>query len=243
MSKYSNRRLETNHSDVYTPTPPTNLPKVIVTGTGRAGTHFAASFLFHNGLPCGHEELFGPYGPYPGWKGYEADSGWMAVPFIKDEWCASVPVIHVVRHPYKVIKSYIELGFFEEKPKGHEKILSWPLLPDIATQTSRVRRAAYFWLGWNRLLLESVGCRKYMVFLTGKQNHREMLDFLGISSNVDHIKSHEKWVNYRDDIKKKVGVKFTENIHEELKQWDHRDEFYEMAQTLGYESSDPDYKL
>ena len=63
--------------------------RVVVTGTGRSGTGFAARWLTSAGIPCGHEAFFSHRGydkalvrldlKYPE---LAAESSWMAAPYL-----------------------------------------------------------------------------------------------------------------------------------------------------------------
>lgn len=102
--------------------------KVIVTGTGRCGTLFAAKMLTEMGWPCGHEAIFGPDGiekarrvlkgleepenspiskagdTLPEGEDILGDSSYMAAPFLKE---FDSTVVHLVRSPAKVVASLI----------------------------------------------------------------------------------------------------------------------------------------
>jgi len=87
----------------------------LVTGTGRCGTGYAAELLTSAGIPCGHEDVYTPWGIFPQ-PGLDADSSWLAVPHLE---AFQGRVVHLVRHPVEVVRSFISIGFFREH-------LTWP---------------------------------------------------------------------------------------------------------------------
>lgn len=113
------------------------LPKFIVTGTGRCGTVYMARLLTSLGIPCGHESLFyvTQNEPLRVWERFENNTrsislasshdllldkkidAWVDIPsivadssYIAAPFLSRMPevkVIHVVRNPMDVINSYV----------------------------------------------------------------------------------------------------------------------------------------
>lgn len=74
----------------------------LITGNAHSGTGWASELFTRLGFPCGHEQWFNT-------DSHEllgSDSSWLAVPFL-DELPVGTPIIHLVRHPVKVLKSYL----------------------------------------------------------------------------------------------------------------------------------------
>lgn len=94
-------------------------PRFVIIGTGRSGTTFTADYLSKADVPVSHEAYFTFEGPKlrTTLRDYrtQGDSSWCAVPFLPDP---DIIAIHQVRHPYKVIGSFYNTGFFD--PKHHE---------------------------------------------------------------------------------------------------------------------------
>lgn len=91
-------------------------PRFAIIGTGRSGTTFSSAHLTNAGVPVSHERYYTYDGPrlrhpYRNWHAV-GDSSWCAVPFLPDP---DVVAIHQVRHPYEVIKSFYNIGFFDER--------------------------------------------------------------------------------------------------------------------------------
>jgi len=74
---------------------------LIITGTGRSGTSYVSAVLSLAGCPCGHETMFTQFYPDNECPPLPAEASWLAVPFIKPE----DKVVHLIRHPLKVIAS------------------------------------------------------------------------------------------------------------------------------------------
>ncbi len=95
-------------------------PETIIIGTGRCGTTHIGAVLSAAGYPCSHERYFTHSGPVL--RHYErshlarADASWFAVPYLPDP---AFKVIHIVRHPFKVIRSFYNIGFFDEEFARH----------------------------------------------------------------------------------------------------------------------------
>lgn len=86
-----------------------DLPRFVVTGSGRCGTSWISRALTQAGVACGHEQVFNAdtFGVWP--DDLRADSSWMAATGMD---VVDVPVVALVRHPLLVVKSFVEIGFF-----------------------------------------------------------------------------------------------------------------------------------
>jgi hypothetical protein len=91
------------------------VPPFLVTGAPRSGTTYTADVLANLGYWCRHEKFFNPWHT-PDRSTYGADGradvSWLAVPFL-DELPAGTLVVHQVRHPLRVISSFIGVRFFD----------------------------------------------------------------------------------------------------------------------------------
>jgi len=84
--------------------------KAIVTGTGRSGTGYMSKVLCESGFACGHEQVFTHRGVEPNEHGLDADSSWMAVPYLSHY--PRTPIVLVHRDPVAVISSFKGIDFF-----------------------------------------------------------------------------------------------------------------------------------
>ncbi len=143
----------------------TNLEYLVV-GTGRSGTLYAAKLLTALGFPCGHERIFNgsDLSELPRLMDRDSDnsacgkhfglefagrpvaeSSYMAVPFLDHESLKDCRIIHVVRDPLKVIRSFLNnLLFFREARANfrhaqeqflYEHLPHLELLPDRVTRS------------------------------------------------------------------------------------------------------------
>jgi len=126
--------------------------KLLVTGTGRCGTGFMAALLNELGLKAGHEAVFSPLAKVPlAWEDYDADCSWLAVPFGPfGEFCH---VMELRRHPWKIIRSLVGIGFFRDGTERHEPYLSYALAHVRANGLrAHENRAAAWVLEWVKLV-------------------------------------------------------------------------------------------
>jgi hypothetical protein len=164
--------------------------KFIVTGTGRCGTVFMAKWLTSVGLPCGHESIFnyesqemilarlsGQEPPVmsdvgertddglfvPDLEKLVADSSYMVVPYLDLPEVKSLPIVHLVRHPLRVISSFVlDLHYFQELEDNVFNTHNWEQwiyehCPDVKTVTNPIERAVVYYIRWNRAIEQ---CRK-----------------------------------------------------------------------------------
>lgn len=89
--------------------------KLIVTGTGKSGTHYLQAYFNALGLNMGHEQVFTVYGVMP-WNDFDG-----AVSFVAAGEAGYIDetdyVIHATRNPLKVLRTWLsdyhdEGGFF-----------------------------------------------------------------------------------------------------------------------------------
>lgn len=122
--------------------------KLVVTGTGRSGTGWAAAVLNSAGIFTGHERVFTPKTTKPysyiDWYGYNADCSWLAV--------ARLPLMNVkaaliVRNPLDVVASMTHIGFGSGMhDNDHADVAR--TITDI--HTFDLDGCLRFWLAWNQ---------------------------------------------------------------------------------------------
>lgn len=101
-----------------------------------------------------HELRFTPDKPVPEME--ELKSGiyhphsevsWMAAPYVPEMLPAGVPLLHVVRHPLRVIASLCALGFWTTEHKAYREFAT-SKVPKCAELTP-IAASAALWLEWN----------------------------------------------------------------------------------------------
>ncbi len=135
---------------------------LLITGTGRCGTGYLSQVLTSVGVKCSHEGMFQPDPPEVtvekirirlenGWWGWEAESSWLAAPFLGRPELKDITVVHLVRDPKKVIDSQMRIHAFWD---SDNKFRKWQLLwvPEITTLLSPFEQAAHFYVRWNRMI-------------------------------------------------------------------------------------------
>jgi hypothetical protein len=199
----------------------TNLEYLVV-GTGRSGTLYAAKLLTAVGIPCGHERIFNggdisnvshvieqggdnsACGMHFGLE-FEgrpiAESSYMAVPFLDHETLKDSTIIHVVRDPLKVIRSFLNnlLFFREDRPKfrhAQEQFL-YDHLPHLEFLPDPVSRACFYYLRWNQIIEESIGDRNRLLYPI-ENGPETVLKFLGLTTGQvnlpdDSCNAYAKW--------------------------------------------------
>jgi hypothetical protein len=176
---------------------------LVVTGTGRCGTKFMSKVLGSVGVNCTHQQIFRPSRGGPGspevlpsltelctvedvrrrvatqkggcW-GWEAESSWLAPPFLGIPEMEDVTVVHLVRHPKRTIDSLVKVEVFEARDRyGLYYDFAYEHVPEMRGQGTPKRRAAAFWVQWNRMVEPHAD-----VTWRVEQDPRGLLDLLGI---------------------------------------------------------------
>jgi hypothetical protein len=129
------------------------LERFVITGSGRCGTTWISRALTRAGIPCGHEAVFNPWSPE--WPDYlQAESSWVAACELGRLDSLGVPVALLVRHPLAVVKSMVEIGFFDwdlETNEYHQPLrTAFPEVYDWATPQDRALAA---WVALNSAAL------------------------------------------------------------------------------------------
>jgi hypothetical protein len=99
--------------------------KYIAAGCGHCGTGYVARLLTSAGIVCGHEHVFdvnthkrptdriddeAPLGPAPWgfpWEQVQAESSWLACFHLNHPCVAEATIIHIVRNPLLVLRSWL----------------------------------------------------------------------------------------------------------------------------------------
>ncbi len=196
--------------------------KYIVTGTGRCGTVYMAKLLSSIGIPCTHEGIFQQDGLVAAQKRMQeplevskiakmtrewltdeevvAESSYMAAPFL-DQLDATI--IHVVRHPMKVINSFVAgLEYFNdwclEKPDFAEyHRFIYNEIHELYQDMSSLERCIIYWTKWNQLITQKSKNKRYFLYRI-EQSPIKLFDFLGIKPK-DYYKNTK--------VNEKLGLK------------------------------------
>lgn len=128
--------------------------KLVVTGTGRCGTGYMARRLTAAGLPCGHEAVFNPTNVKGGERAIwdaagrvEAESSWMAAPYLNRAKERNAVVLLVLRDPEAIVRSLLGIRFFETPSPYLEFIRRQEIDVDAGSPESAAWRFVEAWIG------------------------------------------------------------------------------------------------
>ncbi len=164
----------------------------LITGTGRCGTVSCALLLNKIGIPCSHEAIF----TYNGFIEQNideevensflssfhignkikciAESSYMAAPYL--DKIPNTKIIHVLRNPLKVVKSYTHgLNFFANNtpdPYNKYENFIYKILPELTIKMPQIDRCCLFYVMWNKLIT-----RKHFTFKI-ENGLKQLSDFL-----------------------------------------------------------------
>lgn len=183
------------------------------------------------GIKCTHERVFTLEGwqyaleqlkarrQNPDWQG---DSSWLATPFLQKSELHCTTVVHLVRHPKRVIESNLRLAFFTYPKYG--PYFNWMVqfIPKINDFDKPEDKVTYWYLKLNEMTEARAD-----IFHRVEDDPRDLLDKL-------RIKWHDKEIFSNTEYNSRPGygpVEFDiDSIRPEL-----RDRLLAMTEQYGYE--------
>lgn len=158
--------------------------KYLIVGTGRCGTGYMSKILTDSGIKCSHEGIFTPYGIKDINK-YDADSSWLAVPHILTYRQTLERVVHIVRHPLKIFRSWLydQNNVISLKPKNTKSPYNRYIVdhfPAISKERNPIDRAAIYYLNCNETIANN--CTEYNIpysFFRVEDDPRDIINILG----------------------------------------------------------------
>lgn len=130
------------------------MTRYVVTGCARGGTAYVAELLTAAGLNCGHEAIWGAWAPDFGERcltpptPLEGDCSFIAAPFIG----RYSPAVHLVRPPLDVIRSICGNAWLANPLMPYVRFVDHHTGGAVLAQPPGPRRAAAYWVAWNRLI-------------------------------------------------------------------------------------------
>lgn len=201
--------------------------KALIVGTGRCGTGYMADALNNSGVPCGHEGVFNHYDEKRVLKNFRdsslsADSAWPAAIFIGKPWLSyKIKIVHLVRNPVDVIKSFWEINFFSEE--RIDKTLNQTVYrnTEISPENQdRLYSAVDHYFYWNNLIENRLNAAKnpYIVvkfedILIDDGERARLSDFLDLKLDFS-----KKKINEKKDIKSQCSPILVESIIDNIKE-------------------------
>ena len=116
--------------------------KYLIVGCGRSGTGFMSHAVSLTGKSCGHENVFHVSG-IDASSPLEFECSWYAVPHLS-QIPRSTRILHLVRNPQSVIRSFYRIGLFaptiaQHASCGRPKKFAKTLVTDPSAFLSRIR--------------------------------------------------------------------------------------------------------
>lgn len=177
---------------------------LVVTGTGRCGTKFTNMVLNGAGISAKQQFIFRPGRGGPGspevlpelselvtvddiryrvkaykasdW-GPQAETSWLAAPYLGLPEMGDIVKVHLVRHPKRVIDSLVKVQVFERRDRyGLYTNFAYHWVPEMREIAGSAKeRAALFYLLWNEMAEQGADH-----FWRVEDGPAGMLDMLGI---------------------------------------------------------------
>jgi hypothetical protein len=177
---------------------------LIVTGTGRCGTKFINRVLRSVGVHAEHQFIFRPGRGGPGSRetgpdcplelvtvddiryrvrqyqqsqwGPQAETSWLAAPYMKIPEMKEMVTVHLVRHPKQVIDSLVKCQVFEHRERyGLYYDFAHYWVPEMAGMDTDIERAGIFYVRWNQMIEGHAD-----IFWNVEADRLGLLDLLGI---------------------------------------------------------------
>lgn len=129
--------------------------KLLFTGTGRCGTGYIAELFRRLGVNADHELTFGihnmPRIDYAIPGNISVSSSWLTVPFLEQikRDNPELYIIHLVRNPEDVIKSFLGIGFFNGENQYRMYIRDHY---DMPAMNAGVGWLSEYWVRANRMI-------------------------------------------------------------------------------------------
>lgn len=157
----------------------------------------------------------------------QAESSYMAAPFLDNEVFKSTKIIHVVRNPLKVISSHVkDINFFEPHPK-HNLWLNFVLshMPEIKHIKNNIEKACYYYTNWNNMIELKIQKHQSMRHKVEDKYNQTLLEFINVqdSSNAFTNSTINSWKKRTDDL-----------TIDEIPNGTIKKEFIEISQKYGY---------
>lgn len=213
-----------------------------------------ARLLTSLGVPCGHECVFNRFGmdnvvmlledpskirtslvSGEGWLSHEdvvADSSYMAAPYLSSPLLADTKIIHAVRHPLKVISSFVkDLNYFlGTQLKTSYETFIYGKIPELYQEMRPVERACIFYVKWNEMIETLSRDAAYFRFRIEDKTD-ELIKFLNVET-CDGV--------FRDRKANTMQTGKRPFLLKDLPDGVIKDEFVAMGERYGY---DMDLKL
>lgn len=162
----------------------------------------------------------------------EADSSYMAAPFLDNPALDQTAIIHVVRHPLKVINSFIEgwnyftpqedktESFWHSAAEYHQFI--YQHVPELNSDLTPIDKAAFFYVRWNEMIARKSMGKRYL-----RQRIEDNLENLFVFLDTKPVSWYNKVANKSGAVDKITS--FDQISNEKI-----RKDLVWMAEKYGY---------
>lgn len=202
--------------------------KYLITGAARSGTGYIAQVLRSAGVHCGHEDVFSHWGleHIEGLaETWEADSSWLAAPFLEESFLDGTTIVHLVRRPRDTLESLTLTAIVHNRDSPYFKFAR-RYLPSLGQYTGRILQVVHFYVEWNKLIEPHAD-----VFHRVEDEPGMLLQNLGIDYEGKQLFDDKKYNTHgRKGLDIDVG-----SLPDEL-----RTRLLEMERRYGYEEDEDD---
>lgn len=211
--------------------------KLLITGTPRSGTVFISKVISALGVRCRHEFVFdsGDCAFHPTrLPEVDVEVSWVAPPLL-DKLPDSVPLLHQVRHPLKVIRCILHNHFLRP---GTEHIHIKRFMVDSCNDidlTDELDAAIKFWIQWNEMI-EPYAIRRFQIEQMTPRALQSILKAIGTDKMLDEIRTALELVP--KDANRCVGDHSEELTWATVMRSESGEELSKLATKYGYSTVD-----
>lgn len=99
-----------------------------------------------------------------------AESSYFLVPYLNEHYLSGIPLLHLVRNPFKVIRSFVDdFNYFKDGNRIEDKNIDlyenfiYTTYPEIKNYTNPYDRAAQYYISCNKKIFEQKTKRPYLL--------------------------------------------------------------------------------
>jgi len=100
------------------------------------------------GLEAGHEVGYN-LSSHAWNQSLDVEASWLAVPHLGTA-SSRIHVVHQVRNPLNVVRSFVGFGFFERAVDKPYRDFIFKHAPEVIKQPDAIDKSMMYWLAWNR---------------------------------------------------------------------------------------------
>ena len=163
----------------------------LITGTGRCGTGYVAMVLQSAGVNCGHEAVFNHAGLEHAKSHidqFEADASWLAAPYLEEPIFKHVKIVHLIRHPKRVIDSLVRMAFWTHDNYAGYRLFARNHCPEVDEWERPEDKAAAFYFAWRFKITSHADITHHI-----EDDVRGLLDKMGVDYAGKPLFSDKKY--------------------------------------------------